>query len=128
LVEALCGLILAQMFLILLPFRLVAKWIGPVTNQNVPIGCLDTTPIVREIGAAVLRAAARLSWTSVCLPRSIVALWMLRRRSIFSRIYFGVAIQEGELKAHAWVVTELGCVWHEDHGFTVITALDGLLK
>ena len=124
-VEALLGLILAQMLLLVLPFRHVAKWIGTIDDHRARVECLDQTPVVQQVGIAVLRAAARLPWSPVCLPRSIVANWMLRRRGIAARVYFGVAIREGELKAHAWVSTDEGYVWNEDLDFTVITAFEG---
>jgi hypothetical protein len=41
-----------------------------------------------------------------CLPRALAAHAMLRRRGIASRLCLGVARDEGDLAAHAWV--ELG--------------------
>ena len=40
---------------------------------------------------------------ALCLPRALAAHSMLRRRGIASRVCLGVAREQGNVIAHAWV-------------------------
>jgi hypothetical protein len=52
---------------------------------------------------AIESVSARASMNVLCLPRALAAHAMLRRRGIASRLCLGVAREDGELEAHAWV-------------------------
>src|SRR6202020_578821 len=39
----------------------------------------------------------------VCFPRSLAAYFMLRRRHIASKLFYGVARERDRLTAHTWV-------------------------
>jgi hypothetical protein len=41
--------------------------------------------------------------TFVCFPRSLAAYFMLRRRHIMSRLFYGIARDADQLTAHTWV-------------------------
>ena len=41
--------------------------------------------------------------TFVCFPRCLAAYFMLRRRHIASKLFYGVAREADQLKAHTWV-------------------------
>jgi hypothetical protein len=41
--------------------------------------------------------------TFVCFPRSLAAYFMLRRRRIVSKLFYGVAQGADQLTAHTWV-------------------------
>ena len=59
----------------------------------------------KEVGRAILRAAAYTPWESACLAQSLTAQKMLKRRDIPGLFYLGVAKDEKEkqkMKAHAW--------------------------
>jgi transglutaminase superfamily protein len=52
---------------------------------------------------AIDTAAAKSRSETLCLPRALAAHSMLRRRGITSRVCLGVAREQGDLAAHAWV-------------------------
>jgi Transglutaminase-like superfamily len=56
------------------------------------------------ISWAVASLAGRPWMNVLCLPRALAAHAMLRRRGIASRLCLGVARDNGDLTAHAWVV------------------------
>jgi hypothetical protein len=52
---------------------------------------------------AIDNAAAKSRSEALCLPRALAAHSMLRRRGMASRVCLGVAREQGNLVAHAWV-------------------------
>jgi hypothetical protein len=52
---------------------------------------------------AIDKAAAKSRSEALCLPRALAAHSMLRRRGIASRVCLGVAREQDNLIAHAWV-------------------------
>ena len=69
-------------------------------------------PVARDEGA--LRTIRRVEWavgatvrhsplTFVCFPQSLAAYFMLRRRHIHSKMFYGVTREEQQLKAHTWI-------------------------
>ncbi len=65
---------------------------------------------------------------AVCLPRALAAHSMLRRRGIASRLCLGVARNDGNVSAHAWIeVGERKLVGGEEAGrFTPLAAFGGV--
>lgn len=66
----------------------------------------DGWPAIRAVIRAVNRATQRMPIEMVCLPRAMVAQWMLARRGFTPRLVFGVARGEAAEPAyafHAWV-------------------------
>ncbi|HTQ82957.1 MAG TPA: lasso peptide biosynthesis B2 protein [Pseudolabrys sp.] len=57
----------------------------------------------RWVSWAVESLAARPWIDALCLPRALATHAMLRRRGIASRLCLGVARDNGEIAAHAWV-------------------------
>lgn len=62
-----------------------------------------TTDEVGWVLWAIDAAAAKSRSEALCLPRALAAHSMLRRRGIASRVCLGVAREQGNLSAHAWV-------------------------
>ncbi len=69
-------------------------------------------PVARD--EAALRTIRRVEWavgatvrhspfTFVCFPQSLAAYFMLRRRHIHSKMFYGVTREEQKLKAHTWI-------------------------
>jgi transglutaminase-like putative cysteine protease len=52
---------------------------------------------------AVEKVGAKPWMNALCLPRALAAHAMLRRRGIASRLCLGVARDERQLMAHAWI-------------------------
>jgi hypothetical protein len=102
--EAAVALTLSSAMLKALPFRLVARLVGSTTT-GLPVGPPPaSSPAARAIGRAVEAAARRLPWKPVCLPQSLAASLMLRRRGQSSRLCLGVRREDGRIAAHAWLL------------------------
>ena len=68
-------------------------------------------PVVRRVTYIVRRVARRVPFPAVCLPRAMAAQWMLRRRGIPSRLFFGVRRDpDSALQFHAWLTVGGECV------------------
>jgi hypothetical protein len=61
------------------------------------------TDEVNWISWAVDQLGGRRRMNASCLSRALAAHAMLRRRGVASRLCLGVARDEGELVAHAWL-------------------------
>lgn len=124
--EAAAAVTTAQIMLAILPFRWTAAAIGTAKREGAPLGPPTADRRAAAVGRAVFAAARRLPWSPVCLPQALAASWMLRRRSIASRVCFGVLREGGALKAHAWTTTADGgvvCGGSAAVGFTPLAAL-----
>ncbi len=106
LLEALGWLALARLAILLLPFKVIAPYVGH-PQQETPA---DIEPAreaqAGQVGWAVRAAAAHTPWESTCLVQAIAAQRMLHRRGIPGTLYLGVAKDPdnpARLKAHAWV-------------------------
>ncbi len=105
LLEAVLWLSIAQLAILILPFRRIVPYLG--THQNIS----SLTPVPIEHRKILLHlhwaietvACYVFPWKATCLPQAIAAKFMLRRRGIDSTLYFGVMKENKELKAHAWL-------------------------
>jgi hypothetical protein len=63
-----------------------------------------TRAIEADRTAWIVGAAARHQlWTVSCLERSLVLQSLLDRRTLRTELRIGVRLEDGELRAHAWV-------------------------
>ena len=102
LVEAALLLTLMRAAVFLFSFQRIASWLRLVQRS----GPSPTRPInddvAAEIGRSVVTAAARIPW-STCLTQTLATAAMLRRRSIPSTLYLGIAKDKNGICAHAWI-------------------------
>ena len=86
--------------------RLQAKLAAKPLPQREP----DRPPLpladVQALGEAVNKAARHTPFHTTCLSRSLVLVWLLRRRGVASDLRIGVRLVDGALDAHAWVECE----------------------
>lgn len=61
-------------------------------------------PELQALGRVVNAAALYPPWPRACLPRSLLLLWLLRRRGVEAELRIGVRLLGDKLDAHAWVV------------------------
>ena len=69
--------------------------------------------IPRKMARVVRKVARRLPFQALCLPQAMAAQWMLRRRSIPSRLVFGARrgrTPERTFEYHAWLMVAGQCV------------------
>ncbi len=58
---------------------------------------------VAHLAKLVSTAAQHTIAPANCLTRSLLLLWMLRRRGVDAQLRIGVRLADGQLDAHAWV-------------------------
>ena len=123
LLEAISFLGLSKMSLSLLPFRVVAYFLGEKIEENTPEdkNHIDKQPTslfesqedelktqysqeIIKITHAIMKSYKRTPWKSECLVRAIAAQKMLQRRGIGSILHIGVnKVSLSEFQAHAWL-------------------------
>lgn len=62
--------------------------------------------VVARLAWATAAAGRRHLYPMRCLPRALCLRWLLGRRGFAAELRIGVAREEGELLAHAWVERE----------------------
>ena len=116
-VRAMAWLCLARLLVGLVPFRLwrgSLGWTGPAEPEN---------PVAVRLARHVERAAGRLPFKVLCLPRAMALSWMLRRARIRNAVVVAIRPpheREGDDSLHAWVevsgtriLGDLPGPWHE---------------
>ncbi len=105
--EALALLGLAWLAVRLLPFRAIAPWLGMVHSPHefLPETILSgDARQAKAVRSALHAATRRLPWTSTCLMRCLAGRLMLGRRRVPSLVRLGVAREEAQERAHAWLI------------------------
>ena len=101
LVESYLYLFIARVAVRLLPFKVVAGWIGrqgESTEDEVTCG----TPALIKWSISTARRYA--FWNTLCLTQALAAKLMLNSRGLKSTLYLGTTRpRDGKLVAHAWV-------------------------
>ena len=98
--EALCLVSLARLAILLLPFRVIAPYLGVAGAESRAEESPEGELVIRRIIWALTAAGRRTPWASTCLARALAGHVMLRRRGLSSTLTLGVA--KG-LSAHAWL-------------------------
>jgi hypothetical protein len=109
--EAACWLLIFRVCLKLLPFRLIARRLGPLRPPTPAPSPQPLPATARAVGNAVQRAAGRLPVDMVCLPQALAAHAMLRRRGLSPLLHLSARPGRTEgMMAHAWVSFSGGIV------------------
>lgn len=120
--EAVTCLALARLAVVLLPFRVLSRWLGVKRGETPDAVAADARTL--GVGKAVARVAERTPWRSKCLEQAIAAKAMLRRRGVESTLYLGVAREP--FGAHAWLrVGGLNVTGGQDVGRYAVVASFG---
>ena len=103
LAETILSLAIAGIAIAVLPFR----YVGLLAARPIRRPTLFGQARVYEVGRvrwAIITIAARLPWRALCFQQSLAAQLMLRRRGIFSVLYYGAAQDDRSgLHAHVWL-------------------------
>ncbi len=108
-VEAAMCLALARLAVTFLPFRLIARWLGPMLPPDAsPRPAAEEVVTIsdelRFIRWSVNAVGRRQPFAAVCLPRALAARAMCRRRGIGSTLRLGSqAGQTAGVQTHAWL-------------------------
>jgi Transglutaminase-like superfamily len=109
-VEAMLALAGAALALRLLPFRVIAAWIGQASpGAAMPVDAAvqrPAAPAVAQVRAAMASVERRLDLHDCCLIIALAAGGMLRRRGITSVLHLGVARSATGFEGHAWLEAE----------------------
>jgi hypothetical protein len=85
-----------------LPVQRLTAWMGR-DAEGQGVAQTNATQTIRRVEWSIDAAARYAPLTFVCFPRCLAAYFMLHRRHIASRLFYGVAREADQLKAHTWV-------------------------
>lgn len=111
LVEVFALLGAARLVLRLVPFRRLARRLGPLQSETSMEALPDQLAQAQRVRLAIARIAPRTLWESNCFPQALAAKFWLKRRGIPSTLYLGVALNKADvaapdapgMEAHAWL-------------------------
>ena len=96
----------ARLTILLLPFRLYARWLGRRDDSRAASAAPADTQTAMDIARAVRAAAGITPWQSICLPQALAAVTLLRAFGLAYTAHLGVArgrSLDKPMEAHAWV-------------------------
>lgn len=104
--ETALALALGWLLVFAVPFRhsaaLVGKAKGPAEAGELPPE--KTLQRARAVSRRIVCWAPKMPFRTTCLVRAMAGWLLLKRRGIASTIRFGVAMEDGKLAAHAWLL------------------------
>jgi hypothetical protein len=108
-VFALLGI--ARLALRVVPFRRLARHLGPLQAETAADAPVDHLAQARRVALAIARVSPHTPWESNCFPQALTAKFWLRRRGIPTTLYLGVALNRPsmdhpalpDMEAHAWL-------------------------
>lgn len=98
-------LCLARLAVAWLPFSLWRGWLG-LDGPAVPNAVPNAASEVQRLALHIERAAARLPFLTLCLPRAMALSWVLLRRGIAHQLVIAArsaSLRGGTDDLHAWV-------------------------
>jgi hypothetical protein len=101
--EAACMLTFFRAALSFLPTQRLTAWMGKYDRRRSAIPPAKASRTIDRVQWAIEAVVRHGPLTFVCFPRSLAAYFMLRRRHIVSKLFYGVAREADQLTAHTWV-------------------------
>ncbi len=102
-VEAVAMMSFFRLALAFVPVQKLTQWMAKSEQEYPPLDQAKAVQIMRRVEWSIGAAARHAPLTFVCFPQCLAAYFMLRRRHIASRLFYGVARRASALKAHTWV-------------------------
>jgi hypothetical protein len=78
-------------------------WMDRYDRKRPSISPAMASETIGRVQWSIDAVARHAPLTFVCFPRSLAAYFMLRRRHIVSKLFYGVAREADQLTAHTWV-------------------------
>jgi hypothetical protein len=100
-IEAACMLTFFRIALNFLPVQTLTAWMGKAQKSS--LAQRKPAQTLRRIEWSIEAVVRHLPFTFVCFPQCLAAYFMLRRRHIASKLFYGVTRDADQLKAHTWV-------------------------
>ena len=121
--EAACMLTFFRAALNFLPTQRLTAWMGRPDQRRASAFSSDCHADHSSGEWSIDAVVRHAPLTFVCFPQCLAVYFMLRRRHIASKLFYGVARDAGQLKAHTWVkVGDRTVVGGEvESHFTVLT-------
>jgi len=101
-VEAACMLTFFRAALNFLPTQRLTAWMSK-GQREASVSPAMAGQTIRRVEWSIDAVGRHAPLTFVCFPRSLAAYFMLRRRHIASKLFYGVARERDQLTAHTWV-------------------------
>jgi hypothetical protein len=101
--EAACMLTFFRAALNFLPTQRLTMWMDRYDRKRPSISPVMAGETIGRVQWSIDAVARHAPLTFVCFPRSLTAYFMLRRRNIVSKLFYGVAREADQLTAHTWV-------------------------
>jgi hypothetical protein len=101
--EAACMLTFFRAALNFLPTQRLTAWMGRYDPKQPSIPPAMASHTIDRVQWSIDAVVRHAPLTFVCFPRSLAAYFMLRRRHIVSKLFYGVARDANQLTAHTWV-------------------------
>jgi hypothetical protein len=102
-VEAACMLTFFRAALSFVPTQRLTAWMGRYDHRRPSIPPAKASRTIDRVQWSIDAVVRHAPLTFVCFPRSLAAYFMLRRRHIVSKLFYGVARKADQLTAHTWV-------------------------
>jgi hypothetical protein len=120
-IEAICMLTFFRVALNFLPVQRLTAWMGNAAQSS--LSQAEPAQTLRRIEWSIDAVVRHVPFSFVCFPQCLAAYFMLRRRHIASKLFYGVTRDADQLKAHTWVkVGDRTVVGGElESRFTVLT-------
>jgi Uncharacterised nucleotidyltransferase/Transglutaminase-like superfamily len=101
--EAACMLTFFRAALSFVPTQRLTAWMGRYDQRRPSIPQAKASRTIDRVQWSIEAVVRHAPLTFVCFPRSLAAYFMLRRRHIVSKLFYGVAREADQLTAHTWV-------------------------
>ena len=101
--EAACMLTFFRAALNFLPTQRLTMWMDRYDRKRPSISPAMATQTIGRVQWSIEAVTRHAPLTFVCFPRSLAAYFMLRRRHVVSKLFYGVAREADQLTAHTWV-------------------------
>lgn len=102
-IEAGCMLTFFRIALNFVPVRKLTAWMSRPDQAHPSLPQEERAHTLRRIGWSIDAVVRHAPFSFVCFPQCLAAYFMLRRRHIASRLFYGVKRDADQLKAHTWV-------------------------
>jgi hypothetical protein len=102
-IEAGCMLTFFRIALNFLPVQRLTRWMSRAQKNSSSISRQKEAQILRRVEWSIGAVVRHFPVTFVCFPQSLTAYFMLRRRHVSSQLFYGVAREANQLKAHTWI-------------------------
>ena len=102
-IEAACMLAFFRIALNFVPVRKLTAWMSRPDQARSSLSQEERAQTLRRIEWSIDAVVRHAPFRFVCFPQCLAAYFMLRRRHIAGRLFYGVMRDADQLKAHTWV-------------------------